>query len=296
MYPDAPTLNGQLRRIAEVFYATLAPEACKRRVGLYALAILVRVQRFERRFCALYALWKAGRLPKVRVRAVTAPPVHAVAPPPRADCAVAPPPPLPSPVKGEGEEREAFDPMAPGGASWVTARLRPASVLPRAFAWLPKMLPWSGGTLLGGVESLLLNFPEMRAFAAECPQVRRILRPICTMAGLKAPDYLALPRRRGGRAVAAPPPDGAVAPPPPRPSPVEGEGEKRRRRTPREVAAAAMERARRTGKPIDPRRIGAVAFGYVLHWPRDGNCPPPEIGYGGRTFTPLPKDYVRPKE
>jgi hypothetical protein len=73
---------------------------------------------------------------------------------------------------------------------------RPASVLPRTFAWLPKMLPWSGGALLGGVESLLCNFPEMKAFAAQCPQVRRILRPICRMAGMKVPEWLALPRRR----------------------------------------------------------------------------------------------------
>ena len=69
----------------------------------------------------------------------------------------------------------------------------------------------------------------------------------------------------------------------------------RRRRTAREVAAAAIAWSNRTGKPIDPRKIGAVAFGYVLHWPRDGNCPPPEIGYGGRMFPPLPKDYEGPK-
>ena len=38
------------------------------------------------------------------------------------------------------------------------------------------------------------------------------------------------------------------------------------------------------------------AFGYVLHWPRDGNCPPPEIGYGGRAFPNTPKDYVPPRD
>jgi hypothetical protein len=70
---------------------------------------------------------------------------------------------------------------------------------------------------------------------------------------------------------------------------------RRRRRTPREVAEDAIRESERTGKPIDPTKIGAVAFGYTLHWPRDGNCPPPEIGYGGRRRRP-PKDYRPPKD
>ena len=82
-------------------------------------------------------------------------------------------------------------------------------------------------------------------------------------------------------------------------SPHSGEGEvvasPRRRRTPREIAAEAIARSERTGKPIDPRKIGAVPYGYTLHWPRDGNCPPPEIGYGGRRRKP-PKDYKPPED
>ena len=69
----------------------------------------------------------------------------------------------------------------------------------------------------------------------------------------------------------------------------------RRRWTPREVTADAIAWSERTGKPIDPTKIGAVAYGYVLHWPRDGNCPPPEIGYGGRWRRP-PKDYKPPED
>ena len=46
----------------------------------------------------------------------------------------------------------------------------------------------------------------------------------------------------------------------------------------------------RTGKPIDPRKVSSTVWGYIVHWPRDGNCPPPEIGYGGRRRRP-PKDY-----
>jgi hypothetical protein len=49
------------------------------------------------------------------------------------------------------------------------------------------------------------------------------------------------------------------------------------------------------GKPVNLKRLSAVAYGYVLHPPRDGNCPPPEIGYGGRSFPSLPKDYVPQK-
>ena len=271
MFPDPTlTLADQLFWIVDVFMKTMAPEACTRRIGLFSVAIWCRVKRFERRFSALYAQWKAGTLPAPR----------------------------PSPARvGEGENARArgdtatgglrppyggaFDPMACDAASVDRARTRPMSVLPRAFAWLHTLLPVSAPPIAGGVESLLLNYPEMRAFVAACPQVARMLRPICQMVGVKPPEYLALPTRKrepGLRRLTA------AAP------------RHRHRRTPREIAEAAMRRAEKTGKPIDPRTLSAVPYGYVLHWPRDDNCPPPEIGYGGRSFPPLPKDYVRPKD
>ena len=37
-------------------------------MGLFQIAILTRVKRFERRFCALYSLWKTGRLPQAPLR------------------------------------------------------------------------------------------------------------------------------------------------------------------------------------------------------------------------------------
>jgi hypothetical protein len=40
-----------------------------------------------------------------------------------------------------------------------------------------------------------------------------------------------------------------------------------------------MRRSLETGEPIDPAKLPPVAYGYVLHTPRDGPCPPPEIGY-----------------
>ena len=249
-----PTLADQMFWMVDVFLKTLAREGGRLRIGLVSGAIWNRVRRLERRFLALYAMWKAGRVPKARAAGTR-----------RSS-------PRPSPRRGEGEEG-------------VAMSVRPASLLPRGLRWMQAMLPESARTIGAGVESLVLNYPEMRAFVADCPQVGRVLRPLCRMAGIGVPEYWRVPRRRGTRRTS------------PRPSPRRGEGEEpRRRRTAREVAAAALERSARTGKPIDPRRIGAVAFGYVLHWPRDGNCPPPEVGYGGRSFTPLPKDYVRPKD
>ncbi len=250
------TLAGQIFWIVDVFCKTLAAEACKRRVGMVSVAVWNRTKRFERRFSALYAMWKAGTLPQARVRKSASP--------------------RPSPQSGQSGEGA----CGTGGelAACDAARLRPASLLPRAFAWLYKVLPISAGTFLAAMDQLIRDHPEMQKFVAAAPQVGRMLRPMCQMVGLKPPEWLALPRRRrepGLRRQAAAP---------------------RLRRTPREIAKAAMERSLRTGKPVDPRKIGAVPFGCVLHWPRDDNCPPPEIGYGGRSFPSLPKDYVPPKD
>jgi len=255
------TLADQLSGIVELFRKALWADPRTRGLGALSVAIWQRVRGFERRFSRLYAMWKAGTLPPARPAAVT------------------------GVDRGAGSEaRRAGD----GLSAVDVARMRPASMLPGAFRWLQGMLPNSAATLAAGVGSLCWNYPEMAEFHAACPRVGRILRPMCRMAGLKPPAWLALPNR--GRVSRG---DGATAPPPPHPSPVKGEGERRRRRTPREVAEAAIARSERTGKPIDPRKIGAVAFGYVLHWPRDGNCPPPEIGYGGRWRRP-PKDYKPP--
>ena len=265
------TLGDQIYWTIDLFLKIMAREACKRRIGLYAMALRSRVQRFERRFLALYALWKAGKLPGARVRG---------------DGTAADPSSRPSRSRGEGGA-VVFDPMAPGGPSWEMARQRPASVLPRAFAWMHRMLPESAGTLGGYVGSLLdPNYAEMKAFVVAVPQAGRLLRPICAMAGVKAPDWLALPKRRR---------------PPPRPSPAragEGDGRLRRPRrrdfaNARDEALAWMRWSAATKRPVDPRKMSAVALGYILHWPRDGNCPPPEIGYGGRMFPPLPKGCRR---
>ena len=121
----------------------------------------------------------------------------------------------------------------------------------------------------------------MKAFAAACPQVGRDLRPLCRMVGLRVPDYLALPKR--------------VRRPAQEPALSEEDEAKLARMTarfPDTPPARAAKRALRrgfAGLPVDVKKLSAVAYGYFIHPPRDEHCPSPEIGYGGRSFGPLPK-------
>jgi hypothetical protein len=176
----------------------------------------------------------------------------------------------------------------------AAATLRPRkvagwSVLPRRFGWLRSLLlPESQGCVTS-FHSLLHEDAEMQAVIAAAPvQIGRVLRPFCHFLGLEVPAGLRLAKRRRVRAKDTSP----------RPSPHSGEGEVvavRRRRTPREIAEALMAWSERTGKAIDIRKVSSVVWGYIVHTPRDGNCPPPEIGYGGRRWRP-PKDYEPPKD
>ncbi len=261
------TLGDQMYWIVDLFLKTLAAEACHRRVGSLSVAVWQRVKRLERRFSALYARWKAGTLAPARERKACG-----------GGGGVAPPPPRPSPLKGEGE-------LAAAGA----VNTRPASLLPRGVRWMQAVLPLSAGTLGSMLGPLLFNHPEMQTFVAEAPQVGRILRPLCRLVGLKPPDYLALPKHKRVRKKA--------------PSLLSEADEAELRRItalfpdiPAGRAAKRVWRRMFEGKPVDLTKLSAVALGLVLHAPRDGNCPPPEIGYGGRSFPRLPKDYVPPKD
>ena len=161
------------------------------------------------------------------------------------------------------------------------------SVLPRRFGWLKSLLLPDRQYHVTMFNLLLHGDADMQALIAAAPvQIGRVLRPFCHLLGLEVPAELRLPKRRRGpglrrRSAAT--------------SRLQDANGRRRRRTPREVAEDAIRESERTGKPIDPKKIGAVAFGYTLHWPRDGNCPPPEIGYGGRRRRP-PKDYRPPRD
>src|SRR5262249_44789989 len=63
------TLGDQMHWLIELFCQTMAPEACKRRVTWLSVPLWTRARKLRGRFCALYAMWKAGTLPRVRVRA-----------------------------------------------------------------------------------------------------------------------------------------------------------------------------------------------------------------------------------
>jgi hypothetical protein len=163
-----------------------------------------------------------------------------------------------------------------------------ATVLPRRAGWLRKLMPDSAPFMSAFI--WLLDEAEMRAFIAEAPQqAGRVLRPFFAFMGVPVPAELRLPKRvRVGRSY-----------PSPRPSPARGEGEgmivPNRRLAPREQAEDAVRRSEASGKAIDLRKFSAEAYGWFVHPPRDDNCPPPKIGYGGR-LRPLPKDYRPPKD
>ena len=218
-----------------------------------------RIRRLERRFEVLLAMWRAGTLPAVK-------PGLGLTPPP---C------PLP---QGEG------DSDAPR-AEWP---------FPRGRGWVVRLLAPVTGPPCVGALCLAWEEPEMAAFYAAAPQLGRILRPLAHMIGAPVPGWLRLPRRVRKKG------------PPPRPSPARaGEGVRgdergemivpNRRLPAREQAEDAMRRSEASGKPIDVRGFTAEANGWFMHWPRDGNCPPPKIGYAGRRRRP-PRDYRPPSD
>ena len=174
---------------------------------------------------------------------------------------------LPAARGCERSARAADRPRLPG--------LPAASLLPRAFAWLHRLFPESAPWCAGTYESMLCNEPEMREFVAAAPQAGGILRPFCRMLGVRPPEWLALPKRVRERTEKDPlPPHPAAARFPDTP--------------PARAAARALARMA-AGQKVDVTRLSAVAYGYFVHPPRDGTCPPPEIGYSrGRA---LPRDY-----
>ena len=231
-----------------------------------------RIMGLWKRLYSVLRRWEAGTLCPPRVRVALTPHPPASGPifagkngiPSRAP---------PSPSRGEGQVRSA--------QAW--------SVLPRRFGWLRSLLSAEGQWPVVAFH-FMLEEPEMKAIMAAAPQVGRILRPLCHFLGIETPVELRLPKRKRVRKTQSPP------------ELSEADEEKLRRLTarfPDTPPARAAKRALRrmyAGLPVDVTKLSAVAYGYFVHPPRDGNCPPPEIGYGGRTFAPLPKDYEWPKD
>ena len=70
---------------------------------------------------------------------------------------------------------------------------KPRPYVPGANAWLFRLAQRTA-QYTGQFEIFLAN-PETQALVAAAPQAGRLLRPLCTMLGLKPPEYLRRPRR-----------------------------------------------------------------------------------------------------
>jgi hypothetical protein len=217
-----------------------------------------RIRKLERRFNALLARWRAGTLPAGSEKITP----H--------------PGPLP---QGEREKKR---------AGWG---------FPRGRGWISRLLAPVTGPHCVGTLCLAWEEPEMAAFYAAAPQLGKILRPLAHMIGAPLPEWLKLPKRVRVRRSATVPPKQRWAEA--HPTALRDERNAlivpNRRLPPREQAEDAMRRSEASGKPIDLKKFEPEANGWFLHAPRDGNCPPPKIGYGGR-LRPLPKDYKPAKD
>ena len=83
----------------------------------------------------------------------------------------------------------------------------PETRLPSTRGWIGARIS-AAAPCAGTIEYLLHNTPQMRDFVQAAPQAGRLLRPLCRMLGLIAPDYLRLPPRlpRPKPATSCPPP------------------------------------------------------------------------------------------
>jgi len=203
-----------------------------------ALAWVVwhRVRVLGERLIALAARVQAGRLPRRR----TATPHPGFGP-------------LHGP-KPQGEREKSAEVAASG------VRL----ALPRGFGWIRKMLPEAAQ--FAGVIQYMLRDPEVAGLVEKSPQARRILRRLCNLLGVNAPEFL---RRGSGKAenipaTAQPVNDptgaiaqrvGAVAIPPPEPA-VPGPTATAAIEGARDEAGAAEGRESPSAPPVDAN-VGA---------------------------------------
>jgi hypothetical protein len=219
-----------------------------------------RIRRLERRFNALLARWRAGTLPVA----------GAVG-------------------RDEGTPHPDWSALRLNPAPPQGGREKTAWGFPRGRGWISRLLAPVTGPHCVGTLCLALEDPEMAVFFAAAPQLGRILRPLAHMIGAPLPQWLQLPKRArkpGLRRQAAAS----------RLRDARGEMIVPNRRLPaREQAEDAVRRSEASGKPIDLRKFSAEANGWFLHPPRDRNCPPPKIGYGGGRWRP-PKDYKPPRD
>ncbi len=104
-------------------------------------------------------------------------------------------------------------------------RRRTPPVLPHGFAWLLPLVPFEAAGRASQLRHLLAE-PDMAALLDATPQMRRLLRPLCHMLGVRLPPPPAAasdpPPAQDTPAVAAPfgtPPHARTSPPQPPPLP-----------------------------------------------------------------------------
>ena len=255
--PPNPTLADRFGNLLYWLFEGMALDWRRRGVThVHALEISLRVHGLWKRVHRVLEAWRAGTLRVARAR------VRDVTPP------------LSPPSRGGGRE---------------THRVCAWGVLPRRFGWLKSLFSLDSVYHVNAFHPLIHEDAEMQAIIAAAPgPIGRALRPFCHLLGLAVPEALLLPKRvrKAGSAAQL----------------RQRRRDERsdliipnRRLPPKEQAEDAMRRSEATGKPIAVKKFSAAANGCFLHMPRDGNCPPPEIGYGGR-LRPLPKDYNPPKD
>ena len=97
--------------------------------------------------------------------------------------------------------------VAPARPRAKAVRVAKPGLLSRGVNWFRKLFPATSIPLSGHLDYLLECEAEIRAIVAATPEAGRILRPMCHMVGLKAPAWLALPRRKRKPRVAKPIPE-----------------------------------------------------------------------------------------
>jgi hypothetical protein len=115
------------------------------------------------------------------------------------------------------------------------------SRLPREFGWLPETAQFAG------VLAYLLRDPEMIALVEQAPRAGRLLRPLCRLLGVKAPEFLR------GVTIAGPSGSGRETSPPIREEQTEAGGVSAAADPPPQPAVATGEVAEAGGvSPADP--------------------------------------------
>jgi hypothetical protein len=158
MFAHSPSLADRFTWLFDGLCKVIGTDAhaCRMEASL-AWAVWNRVRVLGARLIALIARARAGRL-AARAKGT----------------------PHPGPPPQGGREKSA------GAGAGAHDRL-----LPRGFGWMRRVLPRTAQ--FAGVLSYLLRDPEVVAMLEKTPQAGRILRPLCYLLGVPAPEFL---RRR----------------------------------------------------------------------------------------------------